>query len=307
MTAPSRRGRASRAASRGRCQRDDVSAAPWRDSGLNMRAALAHSHLYWVRRWLAALLVCLCAGQAWAADADLSWASLSGEQQYILSGYGARWAKLDLAARRALVARAETHRLRASHAPKPAPASEAAPADKKAPSSFQSSRRRRSLSAAEAGLSSHSIRLRRVLRDLPGLSVNERRALLERWGELSNGQRVALVDRYMHNVDDDDELALQESLRDGKLSHAELQRGLATGKLRADDIKEALAAGRLTIKTIKDGVASHAIVAEDLERTLRDGNIDSSELNNAIEHNRAPIEGAPDATPVSAAGAAPPP
>jgi len=271
-----------------------------------MPAVIAHSCSRLARHglWLVVMLAWLWAGSAGAVDAELSWASLSGEQQYILAGYGARWAKLDLAARRTLLARAETHRLRASHAP--AAASEAAPAAKKPSSSYQRSRKRRSMSAAEAGLSRHSLRLRRVLRDLPGLSTNERRALLERWSGLSSSQRMLLVDRYMHNVDDDDELSLQQSLREGRISHAELQRGLASGKLQADDVKEALAAGSISVDSIKEGVASHVIVAEDLERALRDANIESSELSNAIEHNRTVVGDTPAATPGAAGGTSSP-
>ena len=63
--------------------------------------------------------------------------------------------------------------------------------------SYKSSRRRRNLSVAEASLSAHSLRLRRALRDLPGLSVNERRALLERWGDLTSRERLKMVDTTM--------------------------------------------------------------------------------------------------------------
>lgn len=243
---------------------------------------------------LAALLVGLAAGSALAADAALNWASLSGDQQYILARFGPRWAQLDLAARQSLLARAEAHRLQAQNAA--GQTSAAAPATKPA-APRQSSRRRRSLSAAEAGMSAHSFRLRRVLRELPGLSINERRDLLERWRGLSNSERVKLVDRFMRNVDDDEELSLQQALRDGRLSNADLQRGLASGKLLGSEVKAALADGRLSTENIKDGVASHTIVAEDLEKGMRDGKIESSDLSNAIEHNRTPDR---DALPASA-------
>ncbi len=241
-----------------------------------------------------ALLMGLGAGSALAADAALNWASLSGEQQYILARYGPSWAQLDYASRQRLLARAETHRLQTENAAgQPGTAVPAnAPAQPR-----QSSRRRRSLSSAEAGMSAHSFRLRRVLRELPGLSINERRELLERWGGLTNSQRVKLVDRYMHNVDDDEELSLQQALRDGRISNADLQRGLASGKLLGSEVKAALADGRLSTENIKDGVASHAIVAEDLEKTMRDGKIESIDLSNAIEHNRTPDR---DALPASA-------
>lgn len=288
-----------RRAARGRCPQGEVAEFTARNPGSSMPSAFAHAATSTPRvrghgLWLAAVLTCLSAGSVLAADAALNWASLSGDQQYILARFSARWAQLDLAARQGLLARAETHRLQTHNAT--SQTATAAPANKPAVPR-QSSRRRRSLSAAEAGMSAHSFRLRRVLRDLPGLSINERRNLLERWGGLSNSERVKLVDRYMRNVDDDEELSLQQALRDGRLSNAELQRGLASGKLLGSEVKAALADGRLSTETIKDGVASRAIVAEDLEKGMRDGNIESSDLSNAIEHNRTPDR---DALPASA-------
>lgn len=50
-------------------------------------------------------------------------------------------------------------------------------------------------------------------------------------------------------------------------------------------------------ENIKDGVASHTIVADDLEKGMRDGKIESSDLSNAIEHHRTPDR---DALPASA-------
>ncbi len=235
------------------------------------------------------LLACLHASPASAADAALNWASLSGEQQYILVGYAPRWAKFDLTTRRSLLDRADMHSLKARQPP--AAVKGKATTEKAAEGASQTykpSRRRRALSTAEAALSAHSIRLRRVLRELPGLTIEERRALLGRWGGLSNSERVLLVDSYMHNEDDDDELELQEALRDGTISHRELQRGLASGKLRGADVKEAIASGSLSSESIKQGVGSHTIVAEHLEKAMLDGNIASSELSNAIEHNRTP-------------------
>ena len=250
------------------------------------------------------LLVAFYAGALPAADAAYDWASLSGEQQYILSGFAARWAKLDLAARRALVARADAR----SGAARPATkagggTSDTAKADAKASdkaaTSHKPSRRRRSLSVSEAGLSAHSLRLRRALRELPGLSVSERRAVLERWSGLSGPQRLLLVDRYMHNVDDEDELGLQAALRDGTISNADLQRGLASGKLEASDVKNAIASGSLSTTTLKDGVASKTLDAEALGKVMRDANIESSELSNAIEHNLPPPSAGGSATPTA--------
>jgi hypothetical protein len=235
------------------------------------------------------LLAGLHTHPASAADPALNWASLSGEQQYILVGYAPRWAKLDLATRRSLLERADLHSLKARQAP--AASKGATSSDKAADSAsqpYKSSRRRRGLSAAEAALSAHSMRLRRVLRELPGLTIEERRALLGRWGGLSNSQRMLLVDSYMHNEDDNDALELQEALRDGTISHRELQRGLASGKLGGADVKEAIASGSLSTESIKQGVASRTIVAEHLEKAMLEGNIASSELSNAIEHHRTP-------------------
>lgn len=242
---------------------------------------------------LAAVLACLFAHGALAVDEALTWASLNGEQQYMLSRFAPRWAQLDLPARRALLARAEAHRLRAVNSA--AATGEAKPKDK-ASTPRPTARMRRSLSAAEASLSAHSFRLRQVLRELPGVSSNERRDLLARWGGLSTAERSLLVERYMHNSEDSDELALQQSLRDGRISNDELQRGLASGKLQAGDVKAALSAGSISTGSLKQGVASHAIVAEDLDKAMHEGDIESGDLSNAIEHNRTP-DGAPSTTP----------
>ncbi len=277
-------------AARGRCQHGDVSDFSSRNPRPAMASFSAHpsasrsQHRHHAL-WLTALLAWLFAGTALAADEALNWASLNGEQQYMLSRFAPHWAQLDLAARRALLARAEAHSLEAKN--RAAAASVAKPNSKVTPSR-STARLRRSLSAAEAGLSAHSFRLRRVLRDLPGVSSNERRDLLARWTGLSTTERVQLVDRYMHNSDDGDELDLQQSLRDGKISNAELQRGLASGKLQASDVKAALSAGSISTTTLKNGVASHAIVAEDLDKAMHDGDIESSDLSNAIKYNRRP-------------------
>lgn len=235
------------------------------------------------------LLALVCVTPVRAADAAFNWASLSGEQQYILAGFAARWAKLDVATRRTLVARADARSMKGGPT---SPASGGAVQKSKAASkptgSYKSSRRRRNLSVAEASLSAHSLRLRRALRELPGLSVNERRALLERWGDLTSTERLKLVDRYTRNTDDDEALRLQQALVDGSLSKAELARGLASGKLDADDVKDALNRGSLSDRTLKDGIASHSISAENVERVMRDGNIESKTLSNAIEHHRTP-------------------
>jgi hypothetical protein len=242
--------------------------------------------------WLAVVLVWLWMDNALAVDAALNWASLSGEQQYMLARFAPQWSKLDMAARRNLIARAEAQRLQALSA---AAATGTAKAKIIASNARASSRRRRALSAAEASMSAHSFRLRRVLRELPGVSSNERRDLLERWGGLSTEQREKLVDRYMQNSDDHDELSLQQSLRDGNISNDELQRGLASGKVQAGDVKAALDSGSINTGTLKKGVASHAIVAEDLDKAMHEGDIESSDLSNAIDHNRAPSDA--DAVP----------
>lgn len=251
---------------------------------------------------LALLLFALYARALPAADAALNWASLSGEQQYILAGYRPRWAKLDLTARRNLLARADAHSMKIRRAPATEEATGKPQAAAGPSSARKSTRRRRALSVAEAGLSAHSLRLRRALRELPGLSANERRAVLDRWGGLSGPQRVLLVDRYMHNIDDDDELELQSALRDGTISNDDLRRGLAAGKLEAGDVKDALSSGSLSTHTLKEGVASHAIDAEDLARVMRDGNIESSELSNAIEHNLPPAAAAASSAAPAASG-----
>ena len=243
------------------------------------------------QRALRPVLLCaalLWVGEALAADAALNWASLSGEQQYILAGFAARWPKLDMAARRDLLARAEAQSLRSRAASATRGASAGDQTADKGAASFKPTQRRRSLSVAEAGLSAHSLRLRRALRDLPGLSVNERRTLLERWGGLTGTERLALVDRYMHNDNDDDALSLEEALRNGSISKAELARGLSSGKFDASVVKEALANGSLSARDLKNSIATHEVAAEDVERVMREGKIESESLSNAIEHNRAP-------------------
>lgn len=236
--------------------------------------------------WLAVGL--LVTASALAADATLSWDSLSGEQQYMLARLRPRWETLDAAARRSLLERAANFKLqRAGRSPLPAPLAKAKDKDQ-APALRQRSHLRRELSAAEASLSAHSFRLRRVLRDMPGLGVDERRDVLARWGELSNAERIALVDRYARNIDDDEEMALQKALRDGNISPEQLQRGMASGKLQGDDLKAALSSGRISTDVIKDGLISRKIFAEDLEKVLRHGNIESRDLSDAIEYNRLP-------------------
>src|SRR5262249_55841192 len=148
----------------------------------------------------------------------------------------------------------------------------------------------------DAALSVHSSRLRRVLRGMSGLSVEERNELLARWPELGNAERIELVDRYTHNFDDDQEIDLQRALRQGTIKAADLQRGLASGRISANDLKAALASGRLRTEVVQRGVARGQIVAEDLERAMRAGRIESSDLSNAIEHNRQPA-GAPVTRP----------
>ncbi len=240
------------------------------------------------------LLAFACAPPIRAADAAFTWASLSGEQQYILSGFAARWAKLDVATRSSLVARADARSMKVG--PAPGASGDAAEKGKtvgKPAASYKSSRRRRNLSVAEASLSAHSLRLRRTLRDLPGLSVNERRALLERWGDLTSRERLKMVERYTGNSDDDEALRLQQALADGSLSKADLARGLASGKLDAGDIKDALNRGSLSAGTLKEGIASRSISAENVERVMREGNIESKTLSNAIDHHRSPSDGVP--------------
>lgn len=243
-----------------------------------------------VHHWAGVCLVaaCLVTVTALAADAALSWDSLSGEQQYMLARLRPRWETLDVAGRRQLLERAADFKLRRA-ARSPVPTAAAQPTTKEpAPARQQRAQRRGMLTLAEAGLSAHSFRLRRVLRDIPGLGATERRDVLERWGELSNSERIALVDNYARNVDDDEEIALRKALRDGKITTEELQRGLATGKLQGADLKAALASGRLSTAAVVEGLASNKIFAEDLEKILRHGNVESADLRNAIEHSRLP-------------------
>ncbi len=272
---------------------------------LNDRAAWASR---WVWRWPLMMVGMLVTVAVLAADATLSWDSLSGEQQYILARHRSRWEQIDINARRALLERAANFKLHIA-ARKPSAGvvtNKAASKPDTAPTLRDRPQRRGALTAAQASLSVHSFRLRRVLRDLSGLSAVERRDLFERWAELSNSERIALVDRYSRNVADEEEIALQKKLREGKISSEQLQRGLSTGKLRGVDLKAALSAGKLSTHAIQDGIASGKIYAEDLEKVLRGSNIESRDLSNAIEHNRLP-EGttrasvaAPDAATPSA-------
>lgn len=264
----------------------------------------------WAGRWL--VISCLVTtAAALAADARLSWDSLSGEQQYMLARMRTRWETLDVAARRQLLERAADFKLRsAARRGVPATAGETTAgettAKKPAPARPQPAQRRRTLTSAQAGLSAHSFRLRRVLRDIPGLGATERRDVLERWGELRNSERIALVDEYARNVDDDEQIGLRKALRDGKISSEELQRGLATGKLSGSELKAALASGRLSTGAIVEGLASRKIFAEDLEKVLRHSNVESGDLSHAIEQSRLP-EGVTRESVTPAEPTAPPP
>lgn len=262
------------------------------------------AHLVWC--WLSLLLSMLVAASAPAADATLSWDSLSGEQQYTLVRLRSRWEQLDLAGRRALLERAANFKSqRSAGQSPPAVTTETTNQPSQTPTHRERSHRRRTLTAAQAGLSAHSFRLRRLLRDLPGLGAEERRDVLARWGELSNSERIALVDRYSRNVDDNEEIVLQKALRDGRITSEQLQRGLSSGKLRGADLKAALSSGRISASTIQEGIATGKIYAEDLEKGLRGANIDSSDLRNAIEQNRLP-EGTTRASVVPVETASPP-
>ena len=262
------------------------------------------SHLVWC--WLSLPLGLLVAASAPAADATLSWDSLSGEQQYTLVRLRSRWEQLDLAGRRELLERAANFKLRSTTGKSPpAVTTEATNQSSQTPTHRERSQRRRTLTAAQAGLSAHSFRLRRLLRDMPGLGAEERRDVLARWGELSNSERIALVDRYLRNVDDNEEIVLQKALREGRITLEQLQRGLASGKLRGADLKAALSSGRISASTIQEGVATGKIYAEDLAKGLRGANIDSSDLRNAIEQNRLP-EGTTRAAVVPVDTASPP-
>ena len=236
--------------------------------------------------WIAVGLLVTASGLA--ADATLSWDSLSGEQQYMLARLRPRWETLDLAGRRELLARAANFKLQgAARSSLPAPVAEAN-ATSKAPALRQRSHRRRALSPAEASLSAHSFRLRRVLRAMPGLGAEERRDVLARWGELRNSERIEMVERYSRNIDDDEQIAMQRALREGRISPKDLQRGLTTGKIKGDELKAALSSGRISIDAIKEGITSSDIIAEDLEKALRRGNIESSDLSETIETSRLP-------------------
>lgn len=264
--------------------------------------------------WLWLVVGIFVRANAVAGDAALSWDSLSGEQQYTLARMRPRWETLDLAGRRALLERAATFRLlHTTRGPDATPSArgynddqeQAQAKDKDIDNGTAKSQtdgkghnraaairprgqRRGGLSPAEAGMSAHSFRLRRVLREIPGLGAEERRDVLVRWGELRNSERIELVERYSHNVDDDDEMALQRALREGKIRPQDLQRGLVTGKIKGSDLKAALASGRISIEALKDGIASTDIIAEDLEKILRRGNIESSDLDETIAISRLP-------------------
>lgn len=262
----------------------------------------------WAWRWPLLMLGVWVAAGALAADARLSWDSLSGEQQYILARQRPHWEQLDVAGRRALLARAANFKSqRAARTPAPAVAGQTTTHPSKTPALRERSPRRRALTAAQAGMSAHSFRLRRVLRDMPGLGAEERRDVLARWGELSNSERIALVDRYARNVDDDEALTLQKALREGKISAEQLQRGLSSGKLRGADLKAALSAGKISTHAIQDGLAAGKISAEDLAKVLRGGNIESSDLRNAIEQNRLPEGATRESVAPTEADAPPPP
>ena len=244
----------------------------------------------------AGLVALLIAASSFAAGTTLSWDSLSGEQQYILARLRGQWPKLSLEARQKWLERADILRLKGAKPP-----AAAAVEGKKSPSKpaerYPSTRKKNKLSPTDAAMSAHSFRLRRLLRGMSGISAEERSDLLARWSDLTNAERIELVDNYTHNIDDDDEIDLQRALREGTIKAADLQRGLASGSIKAGDLKAALDSGNLSTQIIQSGIAKHQKDPEDLEKAMQAGNIESSDLNNAIEHNRTPLNPSPPFVP----------
>lgn len=234
------------------------------------------------------LLLGLACGVA-AADTGLRWEALSAQQRYILQRYQARWAGLDAAARAALVARADA--LDAASQGRAA-ASGGASADdadgdasdddgqgvaSAAPAARASATRERArrystrLSAMEAVLSAHSSKLKRRLRETPGLTLAERRDILERWAGLSSRERIELVERYATNPADSRELDLQKALREGRLKPEDIKQGLASGRLKPGDLSNAIGAGRLSASDMRDALGSDRAAARDIESAARTG------------------------------------
>ena len=165
-----------------------------------------------LRRAFVALLLCAGSGFALAVDGP-SWGSLSGEQQYMLGKFHARWDKLERKEREDLLQRLNVRRagLIAQSTSVPAPVAPAV-ADRR-----PHSHRGGTVDSVNFHGSSHSLRLLEQLRGVRNLSVGERRDVLQRWPMLTPDERRDLVTHYVENNADDadtsEEVAVARELR----------------------------------------------------------------------------------------------
>ena len=223
-----------------------------------------------------------------AVDAEFSWASLSAEQRYVLQRYAGQWSRASVASRRTMVMRANAM-LVASRAKsgRSEPAGEAglgesvaedegvstardkahADSPRRKPVASQTAR----LSSSEAVLSAHSSKLRARLRETPGLSLAERKDVLERWSKLSPRERIALVERYAKTYIDNEEITLQRALREGTIRASKLQRGLVTERITPRDAAAAMRDGKLSTKTLRAALPDDLDVAFEIETAARTG------------------------------------
>ncbi len=272
-----------------------------------MRAILRslHPRVAW------ALLGLLASTTVAAVDAEFSWASLSAEQRYVLQRYRAQWPTASVAERRALVLRANAMQVaanarRAASSPvdsTPARSrpdasraagtggtdldadteagtdadtdTEAAPATAETPPAApvrpRSPSRQKRLTTAEAMLAAHSGKLRKRLREVPGITLAERRDILARWPKLASRERMELVERYATNVTDNDELALQRELRDGSIRPGKIRWGLSTGRLTTRDLAAARRSGTLSAGQLSAALIHEPDLVVGLEDAVRTG------------------------------------
>ncbi|MGE0858988.1 MAG: hypothetical protein AB7P42_07785 [Gammaproteobacteria bacterium] len=242
-----------------------------------------------------------------AVDAEFSWASLNAEQRYVLQRYRAQWSAASVAERRALVLRANAmqaaaHARRAANSPVESPVTRARPDERRAagtagsvldteidadadteaapttsatrltpPVRPRSRSRQKRLTTAEAMLAAHSGKLRKRLREIPGVTLAERRDILARWPKLASRERMELVERYATNVTDNDELALQRELRDGSIRPGKIRWGLSTGRLTTSDLAAARRSGALSAGQLSAALVHEPDLVVGLEDAVRTG------------------------------------
>lgn len=165
-----------------------------------------------LRRALVALVLCVGSGFVLATDGP-SWGSLSGEQQYMLGKFHARWDTLERKEREDLLQRLNARRAGLIAQSKTVPAPVAPAVVERRPRSH----RGRTVDSVNFHGNSHSLRLLEQLRGVRNLSVDERRDVVQRWPTLTPDERRDLVMHYVENnadeADTPEEVAVARELR----------------------------------------------------------------------------------------------